>query len=324
MRAISRTAQPLSRTAHALLLTLAVLLGILVGARAAAARPEDTPAPPGSVVDLGRASLHLIQQGQGAPVVLLHGAPGFAEELRGGTLEQLAQHHRVIALDRPGYGYSGELTAGTGDMPDQAQLIHQAITQLGLDRPIIVGHSWSGALALHYAQRYPQETRGIVHVAGVVFLTPAVVDAVQRSRNVPDWVNLIATLVPTARASGVDQIAARAAAPAAVDPAYLAAARAAWARPAAQRALARDMQSVPAGLQALDLPAIGQHVPVAIIVGAEDRVMSPGEQGQRLATQLASNPSAHARLWEAAGTGHNVHQARPDLLEAALTWLAGQ
>jgi alpha-beta hydrolase superfamily lysophospholipase len=63
--------------------------------------------PAGRFVTVDGVRLHYIEKGEGSPVVLLHGNVVTAEDFdTSGVLDLLARRHRVIAFDRPGFGYS--------------------------------------------------------------------------------------------------------------------------------------------------------------------------------------------------------------------------
>jgi len=70
--------------------------------------------------------------------------------------------HKIVAFDRPGHGQSQRPRHGDATVEVQASLLHDALKQLHIVRPIMVGHSWGGALALVYAITYPKEVAGLV------------------------------------------------------------------------------------------------------------------------------------------------------------------
>ena len=128
--------------------------------------------PAGRFVPVAGGRLHVLELSPprapvGAPVVLLHGASGNLEDQRLTLGHALAARRRVILIDRPGHGFSdrpgGRADASPGR---QAALVAQALSELGIERAIVVGHSWSGALAAAFALDFPQ------HVAGLVLLSP--------------------------------------------------------------------------------------------------------------------------------------------------------
>lgn len=104
--------------------------------------------------------MHYIERaGTGTPVVLIHGLPGTAEGWDDVT--PLLAGHRTIAIDRPGFGYSSG-----GYVPFNRQLaaIHELLARLHVTRPIPVGHSFGGTIALGLAERYPSDASGLVLV----------------------------------------------------------------------------------------------------------------------------------------------------------------
>lgn len=104
--------------------------------------------------------LHLSYLEKGSPVqgtpslVLLHGLMGsaatflpFMQEMEGG--------HHVIALDLPGAGLSERRPDIAADLKSTAQIVASFLDALQLDKPIILGHSHGGAIALRLAAKYP-------------------------------------------------------------------------------------------------------------------------------------------------------------------------
>jgi pimeloyl-ACP methyl ester carboxylesterase len=118
------------------------------------------PKPAGSFVQVGKLRIHYLERaGSGAPVLLIHGLPGTADDFDAVT--PLLAGHRTIAIDRPGFGYS---TGGYVPFERQLSAIHELLAKLHVTRPVIVGHSYGGAVALGFAERYPSEVRGLVLV----------------------------------------------------------------------------------------------------------------------------------------------------------------
>src|SRR5437870_332290 len=105
--------------------------------------------------------LHFVIKGEGRPVVLIHGNPGSGQDWTR-VFGPLSGLHKVIAFDRPGHGRSERPKHIDVTVEVQARLLHDALKQLHVERPIVVGHSWGGALALVYAINYPQEVAGVV------------------------------------------------------------------------------------------------------------------------------------------------------------------
>lgn len=112
-------------------------------------------------------SLHVLTRGDGVPVVMLHGASGNLRDWTASIFDEVAGRYRAIAVDRPGHGWSDPWPDGGHDPRRQAAILHEAFQRLGVDRPVLVGHSYSGTLVLAYALHYPQNTGGILFLSGV-------------------------------------------------------------------------------------------------------------------------------------------------------------
>jgi pimeloyl-ACP methyl ester carboxylesterase len=95
----------------------------------------------------------IVEAGSGEPVLLLHGYPQSSSCWRH-QIPVLAQHHRVIAPDWPGFGRSAPPpTAPTYDA--EVERIEQLVTSLRLERFNLVAHDYGGFLGLGYLRRYP-------------------------------------------------------------------------------------------------------------------------------------------------------------------------
>ncbi len=126
--------------------------------------------PRGRFVESNGFRQHVIEMGGGGskdslPVVLLHGAGANLQDMNLALGERLAASHRIILIDRPGFGFSAR-KAGDGSSPaDQASVLRDVLDKLGIARAIIVGHSWGGTMALTFALDFPQRAAGLVLIA---------------------------------------------------------------------------------------------------------------------------------------------------------------
>jgi pimeloyl-ACP methyl ester carboxylesterase len=125
--------------------------------------------PRGRFVDVGGLRQHVVEMGEGrpgaAPVVLLHGAGCNLEDMRTALGEPLAARYRVILIDRPGLGWSERAAERRSSPAHQAAVLSGILDRLGVERAILVGHSWGGTLALTFALDHPQRVAGIVAIA---------------------------------------------------------------------------------------------------------------------------------------------------------------
>jgi pimeloyl-ACP methyl ester carboxylesterase len=110
--------------------------------------------------------LHYADRGAGPAVVLVHGASTSLLDFQASIADHLSEGHRVIAVDRPGHGYSDRPAGAWPNPAEQARLLRELIRALGVEKPLIVGHSWSGSVVLSYLLDYPEETAGGVLLAG--------------------------------------------------------------------------------------------------------------------------------------------------------------
>jgi pimeloyl-ACP methyl ester carboxylesterase len=88
-----------------------------------------------------------------------------------GVAELLLKNHRVIIFDRPGFGHSERPRRRLWTAREQADLLRKALRQIGVERPVVVGHSWGAIVALALAELHPAETAGLVLLSGYYFWT---------------------------------------------------------------------------------------------------------------------------------------------------------
>ena len=102
--------------------------------------------------------------GSGTPIVLLH---GLASTCRFWDLVApiLSNDFAVVALDQRGHGESDKPDQGY-DFATVSGDLHGFIEELKLERPVIVGHSWGGDVALEYGVARPEVPRGLCFVDG--------------------------------------------------------------------------------------------------------------------------------------------------------------
>ncbi len=121
----------------------------------------------GKFVEVEDIRLHYLEAGVGAPIVLVHGASTSLRDFQTSIFTPLSRYHRVIAFDRPGYGYS-QRPAGVWPNPAyQARFLREALNKLDVENPVLVGHSWGGSVVLAYLLANPEEVSGGVLLAGV-------------------------------------------------------------------------------------------------------------------------------------------------------------
>jgi pimeloyl-ACP methyl ester carboxylesterase len=138
---------------RALLLSLAVALAS-AGCLSHHAGPLPG-APKGATFEVVKGTrVHYTDEGEGPPVVLIH---GFASSLGTWTAvrRELKKSHRVIALDLKGFGWT-DRPEGDYSLEAQADLVLGLLGALGVEEPVaLVAHSWGSSVALQIALRQP-------------------------------------------------------------------------------------------------------------------------------------------------------------------------
>ncbi|WP_340247447.1 alpha/beta fold hydrolase [Sulfitobacter pontiacus] len=160
-----------------LILTLVALgLVIVVHWRASAREAAANAAYPpiGELIDIDGVKVHAKVQGSGPDLVLIHGASGNMRDFTFDMVDQLSDRYRVILFDRPGLGWTDNLPQHAGAWNataatphEQAALLQKAADQLGVSNPIVLGHSYGGAVALAWGLSRPDDTAALVLVSAV-------------------------------------------------------------------------------------------------------------------------------------------------------------
>lgn len=147
---------------------LAALGGGLAAYSGATARRLEKAVPrDGELIEVAGQTIHYTDSGgSGPPIVMIHGLAGQLRNFARAMVDDLARDYRVIRIDRPGSGYSPRAASTSARLRVQAETVAELIRILKLDRPLIVGHSLGGALALSIALNHPDV------VGGLALITP--------------------------------------------------------------------------------------------------------------------------------------------------------
>jgi pimeloyl-ACP methyl ester carboxylesterase len=293
-------------------LVLAGLAAVTVIGTAAIER-ANPPAGRFVEVEVEGGRLHIVELGSAdaPPVVLLHGASGNLGDMQLALGERLAARYRVILIDRPGHGWSDRPDGRDDASPArQAALIHQALARIGVTRPVMLGHSWAGAVATGYALDFPGEVAGLVLLAPVTHPWPGDVSWINNLVATPLIGPLVARtlMLPVGYflvAPGVKSVFA----PQSPPPGYATATGVQMIlRPSEFIADAQDLAGLNAFVTA-QAPRYGElAAPVIIISGDNnDKVVSTDIHSRAIARQLP-----HARLIVLPGVGHMVQYAAPE------------
>ena len=157
--------------ADALLSLLVVALALAVYSRLRTITIDGIYPPTGTRRSIDGAMVHFVDipaDRPDAPVlVLIHGASGNLRDPMLALRARLQGHYRLVLVDRPGHGWSARAGRGDAVPAVQAGRIATLMSDLGIGRAIVLGHSWGGSVAAAFAVHHPERT------AGLVFLAPA-------------------------------------------------------------------------------------------------------------------------------------------------------
>lgn len=147
-----------------------VVLALMVATWRIAAKAERLVPACGKFVEIDGNRIHYVEEGEGRPIVFVHGLGAQLHHFRHTLFGRFGAGYRLIALDRPGSGYSVRASGGTGRLPEQADIVWRFIEELRLERPLVVGHSLGGAIALALAIRHPTAISGIALISPLTHL----------------------------------------------------------------------------------------------------------------------------------------------------------
>jgi pimeloyl-ACP methyl ester carboxylesterase len=100
---------------------------------------------------------------RGHELLVLHGQPGLGSDWQQ-VAGQLPSELRVVALDRPGYGANRQ---GAGGFDHNARAVLAQMDSSGIERAVLVGHSYGGGVVLSAAAMAPQRVEALVLLASV-------------------------------------------------------------------------------------------------------------------------------------------------------------
>ncbi len=125
--------------------------------------------------------MHYIEEGEGEPVLFLHGQPTSSYLWRN-IVPLVSPHARCIAPDLIGMGRSDKPDIGY-QFADHARYLDTFIEGLGLERVTLVIHDWGSGLGFHWAKRHPDRVRGIAFMEAI--LEPATWAGFRREFRLP-------------------------------------------------------------------------------------------------------------------------------------------
>lgn len=286
-------------------------------------RATENYPPRGSLSAVDGITLHYRDIAPPAPrgtIVLVHGAwSGHADLLE--ALAPALRDYRVIAIDRPGQGWSSRPDSWDWATPQrQAEAVMSLLDRIAPEPVVLVGYSLGGALSARIALERPERLRGLVLLSAMLYpwlgdlaryhapvTSPLIGPVFNRLIGIP----LASALLP----SGLD----RAFAPQGVPAGYVEAAELPlMLREEAFRRNLQDIIAADAFLQSQAPRYRSLRVPVIAIAGDRDAIVSPAHS-----VAIARDAPA-ARLIALPGIGHMPHRAKAQTIAEAIETLMPQ
>jgi pimeloyl-ACP methyl ester carboxylesterase len=294
----------------ALVFFLAAVLGGMVLFTVRTAHRVETALPPlGRFVDVPGARLHVVERGQGPALLLVHGLAGQLGHFTYGVVDRLATQYRVVAVDRPGSGYSVRAPDASATLGAQADALAALIDALGLVRPVVVGHSLGGAVALALAQRHPQRVAALALVAPLTHPVQGAPLVFQGLMLTKPWMRTLLawTLAVPLSVAKRDAMLHQAFGPEEVPRDFATRGGGMLSlRPGHFIAAASDLAAIPGALPGVAQRYSAMQLPVSILFGRGDRILDAHDQGEALAAKL---PGAQLTLVDG---GHMLPITAPE------------
>jgi pimeloyl-ACP methyl ester carboxylesterase len=271
------------------LAVLAINAGLLLFTLLSVRRAEAAVPPVGRFIDLPGARLHVVERGQGAALLLVHGLAGQLRHFTYDIVDRLAAHHHVVAVDRPGSGYSTRTPGTSATLSAQADILAALIDHLQLDRPVLVGHSMGGAVALALAQRHPEQVAGLALIAPLTHPVKEVHSVFSGLKIARPWVRSAVawTLAVPLSFLRRDEALRVLFAPEIVPMDFAVRAGGLLTlRPSHFVAACADLATLPTDLAEMAQRYGDMELPVNVLYGHGDRILNPLEQGEALACKL--------------------------------------
>ena len=293
----------------------ALATSVVVNSLLAAKAENDNP-PIGKFVEVDGVRLHYVELGEGEPVVFLHGNGSMIQDFASsGILDLAAKQYRVFAFDRPGFGCSDRPDDRVWTPAAQAKLFRAAFAQMGVTRPIIVGHSWGTLVALRLAVDFPNDISRLILLSGYYFptlrmdtwtSTPSALPIVGQTIRYT-VAPLLARLMSN---SALHKLFGPKDIPAEFEAVY---STEMAVRPSQLGAAAAETAMMPVAVETIVAQYPTISIPVRIFAGDGDNIVDTQAQSGQLKTCLPNS-----KLHIEKGVGHMIHHVIPKLIVAAL------
>ena len=277
--------------------------------------------PVGRFITVDGVRLHYLDTGasNGPPLVLIHGNASLIQDfICSGLIDLAAPKYRVIAFDRPGYGYSERPRNAAWSPIAQADLINGALKALGVTRAVVLGHSLGASVALALALKQETAAGAVVLASGYYYPTVRFDVAMASLGAIPVLGDILNhTTTPLIARLSWPLTLRKMFGPSAVPRKFKAFPKEMVFRPCQIRAGSADAAFMTPNAKAFQNLYGTLKMPVAIVAGEGDRLVEPKQSGRLHADIVQS------KLDYIPKTGHMVHQTATQRIMAAVDRVAG-
>ncbi len=265
-----------------------VLLALHIWTRRLTSQGASLVPQMGQIVPVSGGSIHYVEAGDTSnpTIVMIHGLSGQLQHFTYALVDILADDFHVIALDRPGCGYSTRDNAQLGILSEQARMIDEFLQTKGVEKPILVGHSLGGAVSLAMALDYPDRVRALALLCPLTHKVPETPTVFKALELRTEWLrNLIGNTVavPLARKTAPHVLSEVFSPEPAPEDFLDKAGGALGLRPSAFITASQDFIGADSSIEAQSARYDGLNVPGALLFGAQDPILSPAQQGTTMA-----------------------------------------
>ena len=294
--------------------------GLAVFSGLTARRVEAALPPQGRFVDIDGNRIHYLDEGSGPAILMVHGLGGQMRNFTYALTDRLKDRFRVVAMERPGAGYSQRAPGASARLGVQADVVAGFIRALGLGKPLLVGHSLGGALSLAVALEHPEAVSGLALIspltqpqdtppkafAGLYIPSPVI-------RRLVAW-----TLAAPLAIRNRDAVLAAVFGPEAAPGDFATRGGGMLSlRPRTFYSTSTDLVAVNEDLPGFHARYATLDMPVGIVFGVEDRILDANVHGTPMTAQV---PGLTYETIEAAG--HMIPLTRPDRVAAFIEAMA--
>lgn len=312
----------------ALILAALFLMAIAYGlkrADLAEAQIEARNFPEGQFVKVAGRDVHVVVKGKGPDLVLIHGAGGSTRDFTMALADRLSSRFRLLIFDRPGHGWTQQIdpeheswwTSASDSPRAQGRHLAEAARLLGAENPLILGHSYGGAVAMGWALEAP--TAGIVILSGATMPWPGSIDWQYRVVGTAPGGALLPPIVPAFLTIDFVETTLRGVfKPDPVPESYLSRAGVMMAvRAQTLRANSRQVNALRPYVVEMSGHYSTLTMPFEILHGSADKTVFAEVHAEPLAALVAD---ANVTLFD--GVGHMPHHVVPEQVIAAIDRIA--